>query len=136
MTKRTAARVGLVGLAMVISSCSGGKVANPMAPSTLPAQASIPPTPVPPLNAGPTWLGGGYILTAVSLHGLVYEENATGRVGIGGAAVYCEVCGAITHTWAFADANGFYRFPSDLATGGGVWLQPGAVTVVGIARDG
>ena len=58
------------------------------------------------------------------------------RVGIAGAAVYCEVCGEITHSWATADANGFYRFSSDLATGGGVWLQPGAVTVVLVKRDG
>lgn len=137
MTMRTVARVGLVGLAMVISSCSGGKVANPVAPSTLPTQARIPSTPVPPSNAGPgAWLGGTYTLTAVSLYGLVYEETATGRVGIAGAAVYCEVCGEITHSWATADANGFYRFSSDLATGGGVWLRPGAVTVVGVQRDG
>ena len=138
MTMRAVARVGVVGLAMVMSSCSGGGyVANPVGPSTVPTQAAIPPAAVPPSTAGPgVWLGGTYTLTAVSLHGLVYEETATGPVGIAGAAVYCEVCGEATHTWAFADANGFYRFSSDLATGGGVWLRPGALTAVGIERDG
>ena len=137
MIMRTVARVGVVGLAVVISSCSSGYVANPVGPSTLPAQAGIPPTPIPPSNVGPgAWLGGTYTLTAVSLHGLVYEETATGRAGIAGAAVYCEVCGEDTHSWAIADASGFYRFSSDLATGGGVWLRPGAVTVVGVEHDG
>ena len=75
-------------------------------------------------------------MTAVSLYGLVYEETPAGRVGIAGAAVYCEVCGEETHTWAIAGADGFYRFPGDLATGGGVWLRPGALTVVGVERDG
>ena len=81
-------------------------------------------------------MGGTYTLTAVSLYGLVYEETTAGRVGIAGAAVYCEVCGEATHSWAVADANGFYRFSSDVATGGGVWLRPGAATVVGVEHDG
>ena len=137
MTIRTLARLGVVGLSMVISGCSGSHVANPVGPSTLPAQAATPPTAAPPPNPGPgAWLGGTYTLTAVSLYGLVYEETAAGRVGIAGAAVYCEVCGEETHTWAKADANGFYRFSSDLATGGGVWLRPGALTVVGVQSDG
>ena len=137
MIMRTIALVGLVGLAMVSSNCGGGPVANPVSPSTLPAQAAVPPSTVPPTNAGPgVWLGGSYTLTAVSLHGLVYEETPTGRVGVAGAAVYCEACGEATHSWATADANGFYRFPGDLATGGGVWLRPGALTVVGVEREG
>jgi hypothetical protein len=54
-------------------------------------------------------------------------------VPIPGAVVYCERCGEITHTWATADANGFYRFPGDPATGGGVWLHPGQPTAIIVA---
>ena len=115
-----------------VMGCSNGS--NPVGPSALPTQASVSTTPVPPAGPG-AWLGG-YTLTAVSLYGLVYEETAAGRVGIAGAAVYCEVCGEGTHSWAIADANGFYRFSSDLATGGGVWLRPGAATIVGVEHDG
>ena len=53
----------------------------------------------------------GYTLTAASLSGVVYEMTPTGQAVIPGAVVYCERCGEITHTWATADANGFYRFP-------------------------
>ena len=134
MTIRTGAAIGLAGLSMITTGCSGGShVTNPVAPSPPPAiQAALPAT---DRNPG-IWLGGTYTLTAVSLYGLVYEDTAAGRVGIGGAAVYCEVCGADTHTWAIADANGFYRFSSDIATGGGVWLRTGALTVVGVEHDG
>jgi len=137
MNIRTVACIGVVGLTMVISGCSGGSyVTNPVSPSPLPTQAAIP-TPTVPPPAGPgAWLGGTYTLTAVSLYGLVYEETAAGRAGVAGAPVYCEVCGEITHTWAIADANGFYRFSGDLATGGGVWLRPGVSTVVGVRQDG
>ncbi len=104
-----------------------------MAPSPPPAIQVAPPA----IDRNPgIWLGGAYTLTAVSLYGMVFEETAAGRVGIAGAAVYCEVCGVETHTWAKADANGFYRFSSDIATGGGVWLKTGALTVVGVERDG
>jgi hypothetical protein len=132
MTIRTVAAVGL-GLSIVISGCSGGsKVTTPVAPSPpAPIQAAVP-------VAGPTdpgaWLGGTYTLTPVSLYGYVYEQTAAGPMGIGGAAVYCEVCGGITHTWATADANGFYRFPADLSTGGGVWLQLGRSTEISVAQ--
>ena len=134
MTIKTFAGFGLAALAPLISGCSGGSyVTNPVAPTPPPAvQVAIPAT---DRNPG-IWLGGTYTLTAVSLYGLVYEETPAGRAGIAGAAVYCEVCGVDTHTWAFADAKGFYRFPSDIATGGGVWLRTGALTAVGIERDG
>jgi hypothetical protein len=73
----------------------------------------------------------GYTLTAASLSGVIYESIPwLGKVPIPGAVVYCERCGEITHTWATADANGFYRFPGDLATGGGIWLSPGQPTSI------
>jgi hypothetical protein len=55
---------------------------------------------------------------------------------IAGASVYCELCGETTHTFATADANGFYSFPADLANGGGIWLSAGAVTPVLVRADG
>lgn len=132
MTMRIGAGIGLVGLTVALSGCSGsGYVSTPVAPSPVPTQAVI----APPTSAPASWLAG-YTLTGVSLSGVVYEETPTGRVGIGGAPVYCEMCGEITHTWAIADANGFYRFPGDLATGGGVWLRPGTRTVVMARTDG
>jgi len=57
-------------------------------------------------------------------------------VPIAGARVYCELCGEGTHTFATADANGFYRFSGDLADGGGVWLSPGIRTPVLVLADG
>lgn len=45
----------------------------------------------------------------VTLSGVVYELTAAGTVPIAGAAVYCEPCGAETHSWSETDGNGFYR---------------------------
>jgi hypothetical protein len=68
----------------------------------------------------------------VSLSGVVYELTATGRTPIAGATVYCEPCGAETHTFAYADDNGFYIFPGDLAQGGGVWMRRGVPTPIAV----
>ena len=40
------------------------------------------------------------------------------------------------HTWATADANGFYSFSGDLANGGGVWLSAGLRTPVSVQANG
>jgi hypothetical protein len=72
----------------------------------------------------------------VSLTGVVYEVTQTGPAGIAGALVYCEACGLLTHTWATADSNGFYRFSGDLANGGGVWLSPGFLTAILVQHTG
>jgi hypothetical protein len=66
---------------------------------------------------------------------VVYESTPTGRVPIPGVRVYCELCGRDTHTFATADANGFYIFPGDLASGGGVWLSGGPTPVL-VEDDG
>jgi hypothetical protein len=44
--------------------------------------------------------------------------------------IYCELCGEETHAWATTDVNGVYRFPGELANGGGVWLAPGKPTPI------
>jgi hypothetical protein len=77
-----------------------------------------------------------YTLTGVSLSGTVFESTATGPMPIAGALVYCEPCGEITHTWATADANGFYSFSGDLTNSGGVWLSAGKLTPASARADG
>jgi hypothetical protein len=91
-------------------------------PQPLPAAPS---PPVLPPSSGPV-----YILSNVTLSGVVFEETANGRVPIAGVAVYCEPCGAETHTWASTDAKGFYLFT-------GVWTDPGHFpTRISIQKDG
>ena len=102
---------GLV-LALGLGGCGGSSLpTTPLAPSPPPPQAAV---------SGPR----GYTLIGVSLSGVVYESTATGRAPIAGAVVYCEPCGEQTHTFAYADDNGFYHFSGDLALGGGVWVVP------------
>jgi hypothetical protein len=56
----------------------------------------------------------------------------TGRIPIAAAVVYCELCGAETHTFATADGNGFYHFSGEVAKGGGVWVVPGVLTPIAV----
>jgi hypothetical protein len=51
------------------------------------------------------------------------------RWHIVGAAVYCELCGRSTHTWAFTDSNGFYRFT-------GVWNAGKFPTSLAVEKTG
>ena len=120
----------LLVLACGLSGCGGsGSSATPLAPSPVPTQAAPPPP-----SSG-SWLAG-YTLTGVSLSGVVYESTPAGAAPIAGALVYCELCGEETHTFATADANGFYSFSGDLANGGGVWLSAGIRTPVSVRADG
>jgi len=122
----------LLALAHGFSACGGyGSSATPLSPSPAPPPAA----PVPPPPASGSWLAG-YTLTAVSLSGVVYESTPAGAAPIAGALVYCELCGELTHTWATADANGFYSFSGDLAKGGGVWLSPGIRTPLFVQANG
>ena len=98
----------------------------------MPPQAVVPP----PVSLNASWPPAGYTLTAASLSGVIYESTPTGHVPIPGAVVYCELRGEITHTWATADANGFYRFPGEIAKGGGVWLVPGQLTPILVREVG
>jgi hypothetical protein len=129
MRKRTLVGIALLVLAQGLSGCGGTDDAfTPVAPSPVPSQAARP-------TVRPGSWTDRYTLTAVSLSGVVYELTPTGRVPIAGARVYCELCGTETHTFASADANGFYIFPGDLASGGGVWLST-ALTPIFVENSG
>jgi hypothetical protein len=129
MNYRTLCAMSVVVLAGGLFGCGGADSAlSPLAPSS-----TTQPTTIPPAVPG-SWLSG-YTLTGVSLSGVVYELTSTGRVPIAGAVVYCELCGQETHSFATADANGFYHFPGDLTTGGGVWLAVGAITTLNVAYN-
>ena len=111
-------------------------------PPTGPAQVQ-PPTPVPqpvPSPAVPPSPGSGYspgyVLTAVSLSGVVTERTATEQTPLEDVRVYCDACGAVGHTWRFTDKNGRYNFPGDLASGGVVSLSTRDATPLIVQKDG
>jgi hypothetical protein len=136
MEKRSLVLVTLWLVTVVFVGCGGSAaITTPVSPSTAPVSSSPPdaPQPQPPApRAGPS----GYILTPVTLSGVVYETTSAGAVPIAGARVYCELCGTETHTFAVADSNGVYVFPADLSSGGGVWLAPGRGTPVFVENRG
>jgi hypothetical protein len=135
LTGRTVGGLILVVLGLGISGCSGGSGVSPT-PLAQPIVPAPQQTPAVSCVSPETFYGCTYVRKGVSLSGVVYELTETGPVGIGGAYVYCEACGLLTHTWATADANGFYSFSGDLATGGGVWLSPGFLTAIGVEHTG
>ena len=117
MTNRTHQGLVVLAFATTLSSCGGGTSLSPTAPSTIHfTPVPMPFAPVPGLMA------------EVTLSGVVYELTAEGTVPIAGAAVYCEPCGAETHSWSKTDANGFYSFF-------GVWLDA-VPTRINVAKAG
>jgi hypothetical protein len=113
-----------LSLACFVYACNSGTPFPTSPTTTTPSNGSFPPAPGVG-SATPT-------LRGVSLSGVVYELTPTGRVPIAGAIVYCEPCGEATHTFAYADENGFYHFSGDLAKGGGVWVVAGVPTPVAV----
>jgi len=70
------------------------------------------------------------IFLNVTLSGVVFEETASGRRPLSNVSVYCEPCGAETHTFATTDDNGFYSFS-------GVWTDAGHFpTRIYVSLDG
>jgi hypothetical protein len=110
----------LFGAAVGLAGCDGPRPQTPTAPSTVqpPLQPPVPPSGFP-----------GGVLSNYTLSGVVFEMTATGRRPIEGADVYCELCGAETHTWAASDSNGFYRFT-------GVWNAGVDPTPILVLKDG
>ena len=112
----------ILTLAAGLTGCDGSALSGPTAPST----SASTPTVTTPAAVPQPWPSG--TLLDVTLSGTVYEMTPTGRVPIEGVTLYCELCGADTHTWAYTDSTGFYRFT-------GVWVD-GRATSVHIGKDG
>lgn len=117
MTNRTHQGLLVLAFATTLSGCGGGTSLSPTAPSKVPS-ASSPPPPGPVTSR----------MAEVTLSGVVYELTAAGIAPIAGAAVYCEPCGAETHSWSLTDSNGFYSFF-------GVWLDA-VPTRISVGKEG
>ena len=111
----------------------------PTAPTQV-QQPSVVPQPSPPSPVQPSPVfnyAPGYVLTAVSLSGVVTEQtSSSGQMPIADVTVYCDACGPTGHTWLSTDHNGRYSFHGDLARGGGVWLAPGISTPLIVSKEG
>jgi hypothetical protein len=116
MTLRMPTVLVLSALIIGLGGCS-----LPPPPSGTPApSAPVPARPIDPV----------VYMADVTLSGVVFEETPTGRAAIESVGVYCEPCGAETHSWASTDANGFYTFT-------GVWIDPAHFpTRIWIGKDG
>jgi hypothetical protein len=112
MANRTAIGLVFFGLAQGLVGCDS---------SIRSAPSQLPPV------SQPT---DSYTLANVTLSGVIFEETSKGRTPIEGVAIYCEPCGAESHTWASTDAGGFYSFT-------GVWTNPSHFpTSILVYRDG
>jgi hypothetical protein len=69
-------------------------------------------------------------LTDSTISGVVFEQTVSGRTPIEGVAVYCELCGEATHSWALTDSNGLYAFS------GGVWNAGAFPTSLSVRKAG
>jgi hypothetical protein len=103
LAKPTLKSAAACGLVIFLAACDVER-STPVSP---PPAASRPPAPTPT---------GEYTLTDVTLSGVVFEETPNGRAGIADVDVYCEPCGAETHSSVRTDATGFYTFR-------GVWTN-------------
>jgi hypothetical protein len=114
-------QLGLVVLiAQGLAGCGteAGRVSMPSAPSS--------PTPSPSVVTVQQAWPPGVFAPNVILSGVVFEIAEGVEAPIEGVAVYCELCGEETHTWASTDKNGFYSFK-------GVW---GTSLSINVGKDG
>jgi hypothetical protein len=97
-------RLQLVAALVIVQLTAGcGAVSPPMPSSPSPAVASAPTNFTgPPVRTG--------FVPNITLSGVVFEMVQDQLVPIQGVAVYCELCGEGTHSWASTDSKGFYRF--------------------------
>lgn len=124
MTNRIQIGIVLSVLVLALAACSdsSSSYTGPSTSSTpSPAPSSFPSSSpsLPPMPPGypPGFPPAGFTLSNVTLSGVVFEETPNGRSPIEVPyVVYCELCGAETHTWAGTDARGFYSFT-------GVWTD-------------
>src|SRR5438105_3285956 len=122
MPQKMGTGVVLVLLAHVFLGCGGTPPASPAAPSQVtPQPAPLPsPVPAPPPQPPSTFVyAPGYVLTGVSLSGVINEVTPAGLTPADGVSVYCDACGITGHTFLNTDKDGRYRFSGDLSQGGG-----------------
>ena len=119
MTTRTHASFLVMVLAAALAGCESTHSPLPTAPSAVQQ-----PAPAPPPSAFPPG-----VLNDYTLSGVVFELTTTGQTPIEGVDVYCELCGAETHSWARTDSNGSYSFT-------GVWTTPDVRTPVWFRKEG
>ncbi len=137
MTKGPVMRIVYMLIAQAFLGC-GSYSSPPTAPAQVQPPTSVAqpvPPPAPPPSPSSIY-APGYVLTAVSLSGVVTERTATEQTPLEDVRVYCDACGAVGHTWRFTDKNGHYNFPGDLASGGGVWLAPANATPLVVQKEG
>jgi hypothetical protein len=116
MTSKAKTGIVLSALVLGLAGCSDS------------GSSSIAPSTRRPAGAG--WVHPAYTLSNVTLSGVVSEGTPTGQAPIAGVDVYCELCGAETHTWASTNSNGFYSFT-------GVWTDAGHFpTRISFSKDG
>ena len=119
MTNRMQTGIMLSALVLGLSGCSGSN------------SSSTSPSIRPPVSTQPSFLppAPGYLIE-VTLSGVVSEETLNGRAPIEGVWVYCEPCGAETHSGMYTDSNGFYSFL-------GVWTDRGRFpTRLWVSKEG
>lgn len=94
------------------------------------SQTPSAPSPPPPVSQ-PSQPANPFTLLNVTLSGVVFEETPTGRSPIDGVRVYCEPCGAESHTWTSTNADGVYSFT-------GVWTSSSRFlpTSIFVKKDG
>lgn len=138
MTNGTGMGIVCAFVAQAFLAC-GSYSSPPTAPAQVQPLTPVPqpvPSPATPPSSPGSGYSPGYVLTAVSLSGVVTERTATEQTPLEDVRVYCDACGAVGHTWRFTDKNGRYSFPADLASGGGVWLSPRDATPLIVEKDG
>ena len=136
MTKGTGMGIVYTLVAQAVIGC-GSYSSPPTAPAQVqPATPVAQPVPSPVSPPSPDFsYAPGYVLTAVSLSGVVTERTANEQTPLEDVRVYCDACGATGHTWQFTDRNGHYSFPGDLAIGGGVWLSATNATPLVVQKE-
>ena len=120
MTSGTSIGFLTLMLAVGLSACESIGSTSLTAPSAVQQPVVVPP------SAGSFPPG---VLNAYTLSGVVFEVLATSPTPIEGVWVYCELCGAETHSWSLTDSNGVYSFT-------GVWTTPGVRTPLWFSKEG
>jgi hypothetical protein len=126
MMNRTNTRLLVLILAVGLTGCGDGSSPSPTAPSPATPQS---------VTRADYPNNGDYGLVGVTLFGVVFESTPVGPTPIADARVYCDACGAVGHTEVRTDANGYYSFNGDLASGGGIWLAT-LTTPVSFNKEG